>query len=529
MRAVRTSILALFALTTFAAACGEETPPPNVPGPTTAHPEPTPVAVTPSAPAPKGPVTLRAPDSPVVAFRIAFDAGSADDPAGKEGLTQLVATLMSEGGTQSLTYAQLSERLYPLAASIGVQVDRDETVFVATVTRASLDRFYPLLRDVILAPRFDEASFARLKARQTSDLTSELRGANDEAFGKEALQWMLYEGHPYGHPTEGTEHGLASITLDDVKGHYARALCKDRVTVGVAGGYPDGFDGVVAQDMAKLAPCAGERAKLPPPPERHGFQLLVVDKPAAGAAAISMGFPTSVTRSDEAEYPGLLFATDYLGLHREFSGLLMQKIREQRGLNYGDFAYAEFYEQEGWQRFQATNTARREQFVSMWLRPTKRANAPFALRAALRTYTKMVEDGVPDADIARMREYLARLEGLQAQTDSRRLGYAMDDRSYGLDAPYLDVLRKGWGQLDAAKLKALMGKLLDTKNVAIAIVTADGQKLADELVSGAPPATPAYDSPKPAEIQAEDREIVKFPVPIDPKNVRVIPFDQMFK
>lgn len=527
--APRSPVAWLVAASLVAAACAPETPPPSVPPPTTARPEDLRPPAAPAPPALPARTALKSPDARVVAIRITFATGSADDPVGKEGLTRLTASAMAEGGTQALTYEELSSKLYPLAASIDVHVDRDETVFEATVPRGVLDQFYPLLRDVLLTPRLDAEAFARLRARQTSALTSELRGANDEELGKEALQWMLYEGHPYGHPVQGTEHGLAAITLDDVHAQYASAFCRDRVAFGVAGGYPDGFDDTVAADVAKLPACPGERAKLPPPPAHQGVQLVVVDKPGASATAISIGFTTPVTRSDVAEFPGLALAFDALGLHRESSGRLVRELRVKRGLNYGDFAYAEHFEQVAGGRIALPNLVRRQQYASMWIRPVKPANALFALHTALRTYTKLASDGLGDAELTQTRAFVSRLVGLEQQTESSRLGHAMDDRADALPAPYVDVLRRGWADLDATKLKALLGKVLDTKNLSIAIVGSDGQKIADALLKADAVPPPVYDAPKPPEVQADDKEISAFPVPIDPKAVRVIPVAEMFK
>jgi zinc protease len=524
--------LLLAAVASFVS-CGGPPAPVNVPGPTTARPEDLKPAPPPAPPRSTGParIALPSPDSRVVALRVVFAAGSADDPAGKEGITQLVANAMAEGGTQALTYAELATKLYPLAGAIDAHVDRDETVFSATVPAAVLDRFYPLFRDVLLAPRFDADSFARLRARQLSNLTSELRGSNDEELGKEALQALLYEGHPYGHPVQGTERGLAAITLDDVRAHYTRALCRDRASIGVAGGYPAGFDDTMVADLSHLPACAGERAKLPDPPERSGNELIVVDKPGATASAISIGFTTPVTRANVADYSGLLFAADALGIHRQATGRLYQELREKRGLNYGDYAYAEFFTQESYGRVGRPNIARRQQFVSLWLRPVKHANAPFALRAALEVYSKFVADGMNETDFARTREFLSRQIGLDQQTPSRRLGFAMDDQTYRLEKPYIDVLRESWKTLDPAKLKVLAAKLLATKNLAIAIVSSDGAAVANELLNGdaTPSATPAYDAPKPPEVQAEDKEIARFPIALDSKRVKVIPVGEMFK
>jgi zinc protease len=505
--------------------CSPDLPPLKVPGPTTAHPDGADAgaALTDSA---TRVVARRSADSRIVSFRIAFAAGSADDPPGKEGLTELTAAVMSEGGTKSLTYAQLLEKLFPMASSIDVDVDRDQTVFVAEVSRASLDQFYPILREVLLEPRLDAEDFARLRTRATSTLTSDLRGADDEALGKEALQALVYENHPYGHPTVGTEHGIASITLEDLAAHRKRVFCKERVTVGVAGGFPEGFDAAMVKDLAQLPTCDGPRAALPAPRVRKGIHVLIVDKPTADATAISIGFPVAVTRAS-ADYPALLFATDYLGLHRQSAGLLFRELREKRGLNYGDYAYAEFFAQAGGERYPRTNIGRRQQLASIWLRPMKPKNAQFALRGALRTYAKLLESGVPAADIARFRKFLSGYVGLEQQTESRRLGYAMDDAFYGLTTPYIETVRRGWDALDEAKVRAILATLPKT-DLQIAIVTRDGAGLAAALEKGeASPVT--YDAPKPDDVKSEDRAIETFPVPIRHEDVRVVPVADVFK
>src|SRR5262249_50273865 len=61
---------------------------------------------------------LRNENSPLVTVRVLFESGSADDPTGKEGLTRLLARAMVEGGTEALTYEQLTRRLFPMAAEL---------------------------------------------------------------------------------------------------------------------------------------------------------------------------------------------------------------------------------------------------------------------------------------------------------------------------------------------------------------------------------------------------------------------------
>ncbi|HEY2367793.1 MAG TPA: pitrilysin family protein [Polyangiaceae bacterium] len=466
----------------------------------------------------------------VVAFRILFDVGSSEDPVGKEGLTALTTAMTAESGTRDLTFAQLSRALYPMAASIGTNVERDQTVFTADVAAADLPRFYALLKDVILTPRLDDESFRRLSARAKSSLEDELKGANDEALGKEALDAAIYEDHPYGHPPVGTAAGLASITLDDVKAQRSRVFCKDRVTVGIAGAFPDGFDKKIAQDFAALPACAvhdfGARPALPEPKKHSGLKVVIVDKPSADATAISIGFPTTMTRSSD-DWPAAFFFTSYVGLHRQSAGVLYNRLREARGLNYGDYAYSEYFEQDGWSRFTLPNIARREQQVSIWIRPVKPANGLFALRGAVHYWREYVEHGVPDAEIHRFGTFLSRYQSLEQQTESRRLGFALDDKTYKLQTPFIERVRTAFSQLDSKKLAEIVKRDLASKDMTIAIVAKDAAALKKTLLAGTK-TPPAYDAPKPKEITDEDKVLEAEPLGLKDEDVKIIPIADLF-
>jgi zinc protease len=504
-------------------------PPLDVPGPTTAHPPGYSLVDAPLPPAsPVRGISLEAPGSNVVAIRVVFASGSADDPPGKEGLTRLTAKAMAEGGTAKLSFSELTRKLYPLAASITAEVDRDETVFSAEVTRDSAEAFLPLFADVLLSPRLDAEGFARVHARAVSALTDDLRGADDEALGKEALEAFVYQGHPYGHPPVGTEKGLGASSLEDVKAHRARVFCRERATVGVAGDLPPMFSAKATAALVGLPGCEGERASLPAPRKLTGLNVLVVDKPSADSTAISVGYAYDVTRS-HPDFPAVAFFADYLGLHRQSTGRLYQELREKRGLNYGDYAYAEHFDQEGDSSLPRPNVARRQQLFSLWLRPVKPADATFALRAALREYGGLLEHGVSGAEIARYRTFLTRFDALEELTASRRVGYALDDLSYGLSAPYLQTMHAGFQALDDQKLGAALKRHLTAKDLAIVIVAHDGAALAASLAAGAPTKAPKYAAPKPASVTAADLEIVRYPLPVAPAHVKVVAASEIFK
>lgn len=471
-------------------------------------------------------VALSVSNSPLVTLRIGFRVGSIHEPEAQKGLNALTALMMGRGGTASMSYEELTESLYPWSASINAQFDKEMTVLVGEVHRDHLDPFVTILRDLIVTPGFDEADFARNREFLTNSVVSTLRGNNDEELGKETLNALLYAEHPYGVPVNGTEDGLAAIELDDVRAFHAAHYTKGNVIVGVAGGYPDGFVERVELEIVSLLPNGdASPMALPTVSTLDGREVLLVDKDAI-ATAISIGFPIDVTRADDDFY-ALMVANSYFGEHRTFNGLLMNKMRGQRGLNYGDYSYIENFIQDGGSRLPVTNIPRRQQFFSIWIRPVPHHNAHFALRQAIRELEVLVNEGLTETEFDASREFLLNYSKLYVQTTSRRLGYHMDSAVYGT-AYFIDEIRRRLPSLTVTDVNDAIRRHLQSDNLAIAIVTSDAEAFRDRLVANEP-SPPTYNAKASSEIQAEDLLITSYDLAINPDRMRVVPVGQMFR
>ena len=99
--------------------------------------------------------------SPLITFRIVFTTGSAADPAEKPGLAYLTAHMLAEGGTRSLTYRQIVDATFPMAASIGVEVDKEMSTFHGATHSDNLDAYYKLVRAMLLEPGWREDDLRR--------------------------------------------------------------------------------------------------------------------------------------------------------------------------------------------------------------------------------------------------------------------------------------------------------------------------------------------------------------------------------
>src|SRR5512140_2787847 len=108
-------------------------------------------------------VLLPVKNDPTIAFRIWFAVGTQDEPAGKEGLASITASMLTDASTTANSYEQILDKLFPLAASYSATSSQEMTVIGGRVHKDNLKDYYPLLMDAILRPAFKQEDLDRIK------------------------------------------------------------------------------------------------------------------------------------------------------------------------------------------------------------------------------------------------------------------------------------------------------------------------------------------------------------------------------
>ncbi len=466
--------------------------------------------------------------SPLVTFRLVFRTGAAEDPPGKKGLANLTANMLAQGGTKTKTYEQVIETLFPMAASIDAQVDKQMTTLSATVHRDNLEPFWNLLREAITQPGFRAEDLQRLRVLTKSFVDVELRGNNDEELGKEVLYAEIYRDHPFGHLNAGALDDLDTITLDDVRAFWRDKLRADRLIVGLAGGYPEGFDLRVRQDLANGLggdPGVPVDAPLPEAPTALARSAMTIVQKTTRATSIHLGFPIEVTRR-HPDFVALWLVRSYLGEHRSEVALLYQRLREIRGLNYGDYAYIEYFPRGMFQFKPDPNLARTQQIFQLWIRPVPAENAPFACRAALFYLQKLIDEGISEDTFQTSRKFLSQFVATYVSTQDARLGYAIDGSFYHR-SDFVQQVRDGLDKLTRDDVNRAIKQHLRTDRVQFAIVTEDAAAFTKAVLGDASPI--AYQSPPAQDVLDEDKVIERFPLGVQAADVRVVPVAEVFK
>ncbi|GBD23299.1 putative zinc protease [bacterium HR29] len=470
------------------------------------------------------PVILVRSGVPLVHLKLAFTTGSADDPPGREGLAQLTASLLAEGGSRRHTIDEIRRQLFPLGGSLTAQVDKELTTFSIAAPRGTIDRTLDIVLPQLLEPGWRENDFARLREHQKNALVQDLRSNNDEELGKEVLQERAFAGTPYRHPPLGTVAGLDAITLDDAKAFAAESLGKARLVVGAGGDLPDAVLQRIERELGRLEEGA-------PPIQRNiagrmpaGLEVTIVRKPTR-ATAISLGHPIGVLRG-HPDFAALWLARAWLGEHRAQQGRLFQRMRELRGLNYGDYAYIEAFPRGMFQFFPDPNVARRAQLFEIWIRPVLPDHAVFALKLALFEVQRLLERGLTEEEFEETRTYLKKNAYLMTKTVGHQVGYAIDSWWYGIP-DYVEYIRRELDKLTPQRVNDAVRRHLRPSDYHVVFVTEDADTLRQELLAGAPrPIT--YQSPPPAEVLAEDALVAELPLGLTPERVTIVPVDEVF-
>ncbi len=465
--------------------------------------------------------------SPLVDVAVLVHAGAAMDPPGKKGLAALTAAMLTDGGSARWSIQEINAAMYPIASGFESHIDKEMTRLAGQVHKDNLETWYRYARSQLLNPGWHRQDFERVTTQLENSLRTGLIANNDEELGKELLYSRIYaEGHPYGAPNLGKSQDIASLTLDDVKDFYRDHYTINNITVGIAGGYPEGFVAQLSKDMQVLPAGERDRIDVARAPEISRNAATIVQKETP-AVAVSFGFPIDLTRGD-SDWVALWLARSYLGEHRSENSHLYQRIRELRGMNYGDYAYIEYFPDGMYRSSPDTNLGRQQQIFQIWLRPLRNNNdALFATRTAVFELHKLVREGMSEADFEATRSFLSKFVSLMTDGQTRQLGYALDNQYYET-GEFARYVRDGLASLTLADVNRVIRENLGAENMQFVFVTRNAEDLQQRLASDQPSPI-SYDAEKPDELLAEDRAIEALPLDIEAEDIAIIPAERVFQ
>jgi zinc protease len=108
---------------------------------------------------------------------------------------------------------------------------------------------------------------------------------------------------------------------------------------------------------------------------------------------------------------------------------------------------------------------------------------------------------------------------LWEQTLQRRLGYAIDELYYGTPG-FLEGYRQAMVKMTPATLHAAIKRHLKPDQMSFVFVTQNAQELA-QMLHHQKPSPIKYPTPKHPSVLEIDKQIIEFPVPVDPTQIKI--------
>ncbi len=266
---------------------------------------------------------------PIVQVHALVKTGSVQDPPGKAGLANLVASLLDEG-TATRSATQLAEQIEFVGGQLVIKGGDDFTTAAVKVLKKDQELGVSLLADILLHPSFPEKEFRRVR----SQILGEMQSEQDDpgTIAAKAFNQLVFDGHPYRWPVNGTEATLDTITRQDVRQFYGREYLPNQTILTIVG------DITVEEARVLAAKYFGSWKRAQPPP-RVATPAAPVTKPMVkliqkelSQATIMLGHQ-GISRANPDFYA--VTVMNYILGAGGFSSRLMNSIRDNQGLAYG--------------------------------------------------------------------------------------------------------------------------------------------------------------------------------------------------
>jgi len=394
-------------------------------------------------------LVLEQPFLPIVEIHALIKTGSAQDPPDKAGLANLVASLLDEG-TTTRTSKQQAEQIDFVGGALEAKASEDFTTASVRVLKKDVDLGVTLLADMLQHPAFHKQEFERIRAQLLGEMASD----NDDPghIAMKAFNQLVFHGHPYRWPVNGTEETLNKITFADVQTFYGREYAPSQVILAIVGDITLEHATTLVQTHFgawKKGAMTARNTKKPSPIERKTIQLIEKD---LTQSTIVLGHE-GLSRTHQDYYS--VTVMNYILGAGGFSSRLMDSIRDKQGLAYGIMSHFDARLMPG----------------SFWVNlQTKTETTNQAITGVLSEIKSIRDTPVSDQELAEAKSFLMGSFPLRFDSTAKLAHVLAQVELYGLGLDYFSDYPKWIAQVTKEDVQRVAKQYLDPKRYALVVV-----------------------------------------------------------
>ena len=399
---------------------------------------------------------------PVVAVSLSFPAGSVYDPAGKSGVADILAGLLTKGAGKR-SAEEISAAIEGVGGSLGAGASSDFLTVRSEVLANNAKLAFELIADAAIRPTLPETEIELLRKQTLSAL--QLEQGQPASIAGHAFLRGLFGDQPYGRYAD--PKSVNAITRDDLVAFQKARLRPSGALLVVAGS----LSFAQAQAFAKTAfagwtGTAAAVAAIKPPVPRTALDVVLVHRPGSVQSNIVVGnltWPPTDSRSYAAR-----IANKILG--GGANARLFMILREQKSWTYGAYSNLSSNRNAGY--FQATSEVRTEVTDS-------------ALVEMLVQLKRIGAEAVPALEFDQAKNAMTGTFPLSIETAGQVAAQVANAKLLGLPADYVQTYRQKLSAVTASQMQAA-AKAAIRPGQALIVVVGDGAKIYEKLLAIGP-------------------------------------------
>jgi zinc protease len=392
-------------------------------------------------------------DLPILDINVSFFAGSAQDPAGKEGLAHLTNHLMNLGAA-GINEEKLANQFADIGAVIGGNVDLDRAYFkLRTLSSpAQRDKALTLFKSVIHVPDFPISVLNRERDRIIANIKQSM--TQPETIANLAFMRSLYGDHPYAHDEVGNIDSLKKLNQTDLKQFYKNYYLSSESSIVIVGDVSSDEAKKLSESISQGLPQGEAKHTIASVTDQNYLGVKKIQHPAK-QAHILMGMP-ALKRGEKDYFP--LYVGNYILGGGGFVSRLTEEVREKKGLVYSVYSY----------------------FVPLYVEgpfeiglQTKKEQADEALNIVNGTIKKFINEGPTEKELIAAKQNLVGGFPLRLDSNAKIVEYLSMIAFYKLPISYIDNYISEINKVTIDQIKTAFKKKIDPNKLTTIIVGAE--------------------------------------------------------
>lgn len=393
-------------------------------------------------------LTVEAHKLPMIEMRAVTYAGSVFDPAGKEGIANLVSQVLLRG-TKSRASNEIAQAIESVGGELFSFADEDCAGISGRVLSKDLYLLIDLLSDCIQNPLFDSVELSRIK----SEVISQIKAEEDRPFSisKREFRRLVFSDHPLGHLPQGYDSTIGYISQGDIREFYSRYYLPNNTFFVFVGDFQkDSLISILDEKFGNWERKVLQKLKIEPPVEKTKPLGKIIHMDISQAYILLGNLGPKYGDADWYETRVM----NYILGGSQSTSRMGKKIRQEKGLAYIVWVYFQRFKTGGYFTTEVQ---------------TKKEMADEVVQIII-SEMERIQDTIDVVELSRAKKFYTGYFPLTHDTYRKMTSIVSQIESQGLGLDYLLQFEKLIEAVKLGELKAAAQKYLHPDRFCLLIV-----------------------------------------------------------